>query len=158
MTEETFLTAEGFAKLQEELEYLRTVRRQEIAEQIRDAKEGGDITENAGYEQAKEDQAFVEGRIMTLEKILRTVVIIEENGPSDRVELGSRVTVVEVEDDKRTPPETYRIVGPTEANPLDGSVSYESPLGRALIGRTVGDSVSVSAPTGEILFEITDID
>ena len=157
MTEETFLTAEGFAKLQEELEYLTTVRRLEIAEQIRNAKEDGDISENAGYEQAKEDQAFVEGRILTLEGILRSAAIIEENAPADRVGLGSHVTVVEVEGDKRSPPETYRIVGSAEANPSNGSVSYESPLGRALMGGVIGDSVAVSAPRGEIHFEIVNI-
>lgn len=158
MVEEiSFLTAEGYAKAQEQLEYLKTVRRQEIAENIRNAKEDGDISENAGYEQAKEEQAFVEGRILSLERLVRTAMIIEENGPLDQVGLGSRVTVVEVEEDWRSPPETYRIVGSAEADPSNGRVSNESPLGQALMGRSVGESVTVSAPRGEIRFEIVDI-
>jgi len=157
MVEESFLTAEGYEKLVKELEYLTTVRRQDVAEKIRNAKEDGDISENAGYESAKEEQAFVEGRIMTLQKILQTATIIEENGPADEVRLGSQVTVVEVEGDWRSSPETYRIVGSTEANPSSGRVSNESPLGRSLIGRSVGDSVTVSAPRGEIYFEIVSI-
>ena len=157
MAEETFLTAEGYNKLQKELEYLKTIRRREIAEQIRNAKEDGDISENAGYDQAKEDQAFVEGRIITLEKILQTAAIIEENGPSDQVRLGSRVTVAEVENDWRSPPETYRIVGSTEADPSSGLVSNKSPLGKALMGQGVGQHVTVSAPRGDIHFEILSI-
>ena len=157
MAEETFLTAEGYTRFQKELEYLETIRRREIAEQIRNAKEDGDISENAGYDQAKEDQAFVEGRIITLENILQTAKIIEENGPSDQVRLGSRVTVVEVEDDWRSPPETYRIVGSTEADPSSGLVSNESPLGKALMGQGIGQSVTVSAPRGDIHFEILSI-
>lgn len=158
MVEETFfLTAEGYAKLQTELEYLKTIRRHEVAENIRSAKEDGDISENAGYESAKEEQAFVEGRILTVEGILRTAIIIEEDGPSDQVRLGCHVTVVEVEGEWRSPPETYRIVGSTEADPSDGRVSNESPLGRALMGRGVGECVTVSAPRGEIHFEIVSI-
>ncbi len=158
MVEETsFLTAEGYKKLLAELEYLRTVRRHEVAERIRSAKEDGDVSENVGYESAKEEQAFVEGRILTVEGILRTATIIEEDGPSDQVRLGCHVTVVEVEGERRSPPETYRIVGSTEADPSDGRVSNESPLGRALIGRSVGESVAVRAPRGEIHFEIVSI-
>lgn len=157
MIEETFLTAEGYTKLKKELAYLKTVRRREVAERIQIAKEDGDISENAGYESAKEEQAFVEGRIMTLEGIIRTAVIIKENGPVDQVGLGSRVTVVEVEGDWRSPPETYRIVGSTEADPSNERVSNESPLGKALMGRAVGESVTVSAPRGDIHFEIVSI-
>lgn len=157
MAEQTFVTAEGYAKLQEELEYLKTVRRQEVAEKIRSAKEDGDISENAGYDQAKEEQAFVEGRILTVEGILRTATIIAENGPADQVGLGSHVTVVELAGEWRSPPETYRIVGSAEANPSRGRVSNESPLGKALIGRSVGENVTVSAPGGKIHFEIVGI-
>jgi transcription elongation factor GreA len=155
--EASFLTAEGYKKLQEELEHLKTVRRQEVAQRIRIAKEEGDISENAGYDQAKEEQAFLEGRIMTLEQLLRTAVIIEENGPADQVRVGSRVTVVEIEDSRRSPPETYRIVGSTEADPSSGRISNESPLGEALIGRSVGEQVAVSAPGGKARFEIMSI-
>jgi len=158
MVEETsFLTADGYKRLRAELEHLKTVRRQEVAEMIQSAKEEGDISENAGYDQAKEEQAFLEGRIMTLERILRTAKIIEENGPADRVGLGSHVTVVEIEDGRRSSPETYRIVGSTEAYPAEGRISNESPLGEALIGRSVGEKVAVSTPGGEIYFEITSI-
>ncbi len=158
MVEETaFLTAEGYEKLQTELEHLKTVRRHEVAENIRDAKEGGDISENAGYEQAKEEQAFVEGRIMTLEGILRAAAIIEETGPTDQVGLGSRVTVVEIAGERRSPPETYHIVGSAEADPSSGRISNESPLGKALIGLSASESVTVSAPAGDIRFEIVSI-
>jgi len=155
--ETTFVTGEGYEKLQAELEHLKTVRRREVAEQIRRAKEDGDISENAGYDSAKEEQAFVEGRIMTLERILRTATIIEDNGPSDRVGLGSRVTVVEIEKDRRSPPETYHIVGSTEADPSNGRISNESPLGKALMELSAGESVTVSTPGGDICFEIVSI-
>jgi transcription elongation factor GreA len=158
MTEKTFfLTAEGYEKLRAELEHLKTVRRHEVAEKIRSAKEEGDLAENAGYDQAKEEQAFVEGRIMTLERILRKTAIIEDKGPTDRVGLGSRVTVVEVNGDWRSPPETYHLVGSAEADPTSGRISNESPLGKALMGQNVGQSVTVSAPSGLIHFEIVGI-
>ena len=159
--ETSFLTAEGHERLQAELEHLETVRRREVAAKIQSAKEDGDISENAGYEQAKEEQAFLEGRIMTLQGILRMVTIIKENGPADRVGLGCRVTVVEVEvegeGERHSLPETYRIVGSAEADPFSGRISNESPLGQALLGRRVGENVAVSAPGGEIRFEIVSI-
>jgi len=158
MAEKTFfLTEEGHEKLCAELEYLKTVRRREVAEKIRSAKEEGDLSENAGYDQAKEEQAFVEGRIMTLERILRTTAIIEEKGPTDEVGLGSRVTVVEVDGDWRSTPETYHLVGSAEADPSNGRISNESPLGKALMGLSIGQSVQVSAPSGVLYFEIIDI-
>ena len=159
--ETSFLTAEGYERLRAELEHLETVRRREVAAKIQSAKEDGDISENAGYEQAKEEQAFLEGRIMTLQRILRAVTIIEENGPADQVGLGCRVTVVEVEGEgegeRHSLPETYRIVGSVEADPFSGRISNESPLGQALLGRGVGENVAVSAPGGEIRFEIVSI-
>ncbi len=157
--ETSFLTAEGYERLRAELEHLETVRRREVAAKIQSAKEDGDISENAGYEQAKEEQAFLEGRIMTLQGILRTVTIIEENGPADWVGLGCRVTVVEIEGEgeRHSLPETYRIVGSAEADPFSGRISNESPLGQVLLGRRVGENVAVSAPGGEIRFEIVSI-
>jgi len=155
--ETSYLTAEGYQRILVQLEYLKTVRRLEVAEKIRSAKEDGDITENAGYDQAKEEQAFLEGRIRTLEQVLRTATIIEENGSADQVRLGCRVTVVEIEGEGRPSPETYRIVGSTEADPSKGSISNESPLGRALIGRGIGDRVIVNTPGGKIHFEIVNI-
>ncbi len=147
----TFLTPEGLKKLEEELEYLRTVRRREVAQRLRAAlEEEQDVLENAEYEDAKNEQAFVEGRILTLETILQSAVIIEEGGPTDRVGIGSRVTVAE----KDGEPETYHIVGSTEADPKSGRISNESPLGKALLGHRVGDEVTVNAPDGILCFRI----
>lgn len=154
MTEkEVFLTPEGVQKLREELEYLTTVRRQEIAERLHAAIQHGDISENADYENAKNDQAFIEGRILLLEETLKHATIIEAQGPSDTVQLGSQVTVAE---DGREP-EQFHIVGPMEANPRLGRISNESPLGRALLGHRVGDAVTIEAPAGTLLFRILSI-
>jgi transcription elongation factor GreA len=152
--QETFLTPEGHKKLEEELHYLKAVRRPEVAQAIHDAKMDGDVTENAGYEEAKRQQGFVEGRIMTIETMLNSAVIIESNGPSDKVGLGSRVTVVE----EGLDPETYTIVGSAEANPADGRISNESPLGRALMGRKVGDTVAFETPGGLVEMELLHIE
>jgi transcription elongation factor GreA len=155
MTEQTtFLTSEGLRKLEEELEYLRTVRRQAVAQRLRAVlEEEQDILENAEYEDAKNEQAFVEGRILTLETILKNVVIIEEGGPADRVSIGSRVTVAEEKEE----PETYHIVGYAEADPKMGRISNQSPLGQALLGHRVGDEVIVNAPDGILRFRIVAI-
>ena len=149
----TFLTPEGLKKLEEELEYSRTVRRQEVAQRLRAVLQEQDILENAEYEDAKNEQAFVEGRILTLEEILKNVAIIEEGGPTDRVGIGSRVTVAE----EGGEPETYHIVGSVEADPKRGRVSNQSPLGKALLGHRVGDEVIVNVPDGVICFRITAI-
>ena len=150
----TYLTAAGKQKLEKELEYLCTERRAEVAKRIHDAKEDGDISENAGYEAAKHEQAFVEGRILTLEALLKRVEIIGKPIQGDTVCLGSRVTVVE----KGGRPETFRIVGPAETDPVEGLISDESPLGRSLMGCQVGDPVMVQAPDGPVGFEILSID
>ena len=150
----TFVTPEGLKKLEEELEYFRTVRRQEVAQRLRDVLEGQDVLENAEYEDAKNEQAFVEGRILTLETILKTAEIIEKGGPSDRVGIGSHVTVAE--DDGE--PETYHIVGSAEADPQSGRISNESPLGKSLLGYRVGDEVIVNAPDGILSFRIIAIE
>lgn len=156
MSEKTiFLTPEGRRKLEEELEYLRTVRRQEVAESIHLAKEEGDITENVAYDAAKNEQAFLEGRILLLEAMLENAVIIEGDGSTDKVSLGTRVTVVERGSDK---PETYYIVGSAEADPANGRISNESPLGRALMGHQVGEEVAVSTPSGVLHFQILSIE
>jgi len=149
----TFLTREGYQKLNQELNHLRTVRRQQIAQRLHLALAEGDILENAELEDARNEQAFVEGRILALENMLGDVVIIEEDGPHETVELGSRVTVVE-EDES---PETYHIVGSAEADPANGLISNESPLGRALMGRRVGEIAEVNAPDGVLVFRIADI-
>jgi transcription elongation factor GreA len=150
-----YLTQEGKKKLEEELEYLRTVKRAEIAQQIHQAKAEGDVMENAGYEEAKTAQAFLEGRIITLEKILENAVIIEKPEGADQVCLGSKVTLLEEGKDEL---ETYVIVGSTEADPLQGRISNESPLGKALMGAKVGDTVVVNAPAGRITFKVISIE
>ncbi|MGD8473720.1 MAG: transcription elongation factor GreA [Anaerolineae bacterium] len=152
--QETFLTPEGYKKLEEELEYLKNVRRPEVAAAIHEAKMDGDVSENAGYEEAKRQQGFLEGRIITVETMLRNAVLIETNGASDTVILGSRVTVVEDGFD----PETYTIVGSAEANPGDGRISNESPLGKALMGHRVGDLVSFKAPGGTVEMKLISIE
>lgn len=151
--QQTFLTSKGFDRLEGELHHLRKVKRQEVARRLHEALTEGDILENAELEDARNEQAFVEGRILTLETILRNAVIIEENGPRDSVGLGSRVTVVEGDE----PPETYHIVGSAEADPIKGLISNESPLGRALMGRKVGETATVNAPAGLLVFEVVDI-
>jgi transcription elongation factor GreA len=154
MTNHTFLTPEGRQKLEEELDHLKTVRRPEVARAIHEAKMDGDITENAGYEEAKRDQAFLEGRIMTIEGMLENAVIIESNEGSDAVALGSRVTVAEEGFD----PESYTIVGSAEADPGSGRISNESPLGKALMGHRVGDKVTFKTPGGRAEVEILSLE
>ncbi len=151
-----YLTAEGLKELEARLEYLRNVRRQEVATRLRLAmEEGGELVENAEYEDAKNEQAFVEGEILRLESILSNVQIIESDGRKDIVGLGDRVTVQEVGYPET---EVYYIVGAAEANPSEGRISHKSPLGRALIGCKVGDRVTVKAPDGDIEFEIKAIE
>jgi len=153
MAEKKFLTREGYDRLMQELEYLRTEKRAEIADRIRSAKEEGDVSENAGYEDAKHEQSFVEGRIQELEALLKVAQIIEDTGYLDRISIGATVVVQE----PGYLPETYQIVGSAEANPSEGRVSNESPLGKALLGRKVGERVKVNTPAGEVTFEILGI-
>jgi len=153
--QQVFLTREGYKKLEEELHYLRTVRRQEVAERLRAAQEDGEVLENAEYDDAKNEQAFLEGRILELETILRNAVIIEEKSHRrDAVGLGCQVTIMEVGGGEL---ETYHIVGSAEAEPERGYISYLSPLGKALLGHKVGDEVTVDAPDGELHFRIISI-
>lgn len=149
-----FLTPAGRAKLEAELDQLKTVRRSEVAERIHSAKEEGDIMENAAYDEAKNEQAFVEGRILTLEQMLKNAVMINETRASDFVGIGSYVTVVERGD---ADDEMYQIVGSAEADPTRGRISNESPVGRALLGKRVGDEVQVKIPDGVRHLKITEI-
>jgi transcription elongation factor GreA len=153
-TEPVYLTAEGVEDLRRELEHLTKVKRPALAERLRHAIQQGDLSENADYQIAKEEQGFLEGRIRQIEVMLQRAVIIEDNGPTDKIGLGSKVTVIEEDMDDE---EVFLIVGPAEANPADGRISNESPLGQALMGRQVGDKVSVEAPGGEIAFKIVAI-
>jgi len=150
----TYLTPEGKLKLEEELEYLKTTKRKELAERLNFAIKQGDLSENADYIAAKEDQAFLEGRIRTLENMLRHVTLIEEQTGGE-VRLGSRVTVSEVGADD---PETFSIVGAAEADPTRQRISNESPLGRALLGKHIGDEVEIDAPAGKMTFQIVSIE
>jgi transcription elongation factor GreA len=149
-----YLTQEGKNKLEEELKHLVTVRRKEVAAAIQSAKEEGDISENSAYDEAKLSQAFLEGRIQTIEAQLREAVIIQKNGNGDHVNVGSKVTVTEEGFD----PETYHIVGSTEADPLNGRISNESPIGKALLGAKVHDTVTAETPNGQIVFKIVKIE
>ena len=148
-----YLTKEGKEKLQEELEYLTTVRRREVAEAIKSAKEEGDLSENSAYDEAKLNQGFLEGRVQTIENQLRNAVIIDKNGKSDKVSIGSTVTVEE----EGFGEETYQIVGSAEADPLEGKISNESPIGMALIGAKVGDQVKAETPGGETIFKVVKV-
>jgi len=147
-----FLTKE----LQDELDYLRKVKRQEVAERLHEAMEGGELIENAEYEAAKNEQAFVEGRIQELDALLASAKIIEDNGTkkrSDGVQLGSKVTIKE----GNFEPEVFTIVGIAEANPREGKISNESPIGKAILGHKIGDSVKVETPGGTYTVKILKI-
>lgn len=147
-----YLTQNGLESLQKELDYLVNVRRQEIAQQIAEAKAEGDLRENAGYDEAKNAQAFVEGRIQELKIKIRNAQIIDNSQmPDNQVALGRKVVVKENGYDDE---ESYTIVGSTETDPSNGRISNESPIGKALLGRTVGEIVSINVPAGEIEFEI----
>jgi len=148
-----FLTPEGRKKLEEELEYLRTIRRTEVAQSLKSAIDEGDLSENAGYEEAKREQAFVEGRIRSIEAILGNAQVLESNGEHEIAALGATVTILEDGGE----PEEYQIVGRTEADPLQGRISNESPLGKALIGKRVGDVVKVNTPGGAMQVKIVSI-
>ncbi len=149
-----FLTRDGYRKLQDELDYLRTYKRQEIAERLHDAMDGGELIENAEYEAAKNEQAFVEGKIKELEVLLASAHIIGEKPPElEAVQVGSTVTIQEEGAD----PEVYKIVGAAEANPAAGQISNESPLGKALLSHKVGDRVQVDAPAGAFVVGILKI-
>ena len=149
---ENFLTPEGLAKLEEELKHLRTVRRQEVAERIQKAKELRSTVTSPEYEDAKNEQGFVEGRILELERIIKNAVIIHPEA-ADLVQLGSRVTVHHQDGSE----EHYTIVGSVEVDPVEGKISNESPVGKALLGKRVGDEVEITVPAGVLQMTITEI-
>jgi transcription elongation factor GreA len=153
MSEQQYLTAEGAKKLKQELEDLKGPQREIMAKRLREAISQGDLSENADYHKAKEDQSFLEGRIQDLEYILQNAVIIE-NTNSDTVQVGSTVTIEE----DGFPSETYYLVGAQEADPRNGRISNESPIGKALIGKRVGDQVEVETPNGNIRVKIIKIE
>ncbi|GAP12414.1 transcription elongation factor GreA [Longilinea arvoryzae] len=142
----SFLTRDGYRKLQEELDYLRTQKRQEIADRLHEAMEGGELIENAEYEAAKNEQAFTEGRIKELEVLLASARVIDEGAQAaESIQVGNKVTIQEEGTDSN---EVYTIVGAAEADPNDGLISNESPLGKALLNHKAGDRVQVDAPAG----------
>ena len=147
-----YLSKEGLEKLREELEEMTNVRRAEVAARIHEAKEHGDITENAEYEDAKNEQAFVEGRIQALSALIKNAVVIDENHSTTHVQIGSTVTI-QSDDGK----EKFTIVGSAEAAPAQGRISNESPVGRALLGRKKGDTVTVTVPAGDSSYKIVSI-
>lgn len=150
-----YLTAEGLRKVKEELEYLTTVRRREVAQMIAEAKAEGDISENAGYDEAKTAQGFLEGKIRELEAVISQAEVIQESeATTHHVTLGKTVVVREIGSDEE---ETFTIVGSREADPGNKRISNESPMGKALMGKVVGDRAMVSTPGGAIEFEILGI-
>ena len=149
----TYLTAAGAEKLRSELDELTSARRAELARRLRAAIQMGDLSENADYITAKEEQAFVEGRILELEEMLRSAVIITEHAEGQDVAIGATVTIVA----DGSAPEQYTLVGPTEADPASGRISHESPIGRALLGKRKGDTAIADTPAGQLTFEIVSI-
>jgi len=153
--EDVYLTAEGAAKLKEELAHLKGPAREELAQRLRSAIQMGDLSENPDYHKAKEDQAFLEGRIQELEYLLINAVIIDESrAQRDVVDVGAHVTIQEED----YPPEVYMMVGAKEADPRNGRISNESPIGQAMLGRRVGDTVTAETPGGKLKFKILKIE
>lgn len=148
------MTAEGFLALEEELNELKTVKRPQVIESIKDARAQGDLSENADYDAARNDQAVLEGKIKELEYLIEHAKIIEEEKIEGVVNLGSTVVINYVEDDEE---EEYKIVGSLEANPFENRISNESPIGKAVLGKKVGDVVSVESPSGSYEVKIIEV-
>jgi len=149
------LTLGGLKKLEQELEYLKTVKRRQVAERIKQAVEFGDINENSEYDDAKNEQAFVEGRILTIERMLRNAQVIDETDfKPDEVGVGSKVKVLDLEFEEEL---IYTIVGSAEADLLENKISNESPVGKALLGQKVGDVVEIAVPAGQLKYRILEI-
>lgn len=155
--DQTLVTKEGLKKLKDELEYLKTVRRSEVAQRLREAISYGDLSENSEYEEAKNEQAFVEGRVIELELKIKNAKIIADKKESrhKEVEIGCTVMLKNVTDGDE--PERYTIVGSTEADPLDHKISNESPIGKAVLGKLKGDRVEIRSPSGAIEYEVVSV-
>lgn len=155
MAKQVMLTDEGLKKYEEELEYLKTVKRKENAEKLKEARAQGDLSENAEYDAAKDEQGMIEARIMELDAMLKNVKIIDESELSNEiVHIGSKIKVYDCEFEEEV---SYQIVGSNEADPFNGKLSDESPVGSAFIGRKAGDKIDVETPEGVISFEILEI-
>lgn len=149
------LTYEGLKKLEDELQDLKVVQRKEIAQKIKEAREQGDLSENAEYDAAKDEQRDIEARIEEIEKILKNAeVVVEDEVDSDKINVGCKVDVYDVEFEEEI---EFQIVGSTEANSLEGKISNESPVGKALIGASIGDVVEVETPTGVMQYKVLKI-
>ena len=156
MAQEIKMSASGLKAMQDELEYLKTVRRKELAEEIKEARSHGDLSENSEYDEAKNEQGKLYSRIAELEEILQHVVIVDEsNAPTNVVTIGCKVTVADK--NGNTMP-AYRIVGSQESDPMNGIISEESPFGKALVGAKEGDTVTVEAPSGAIVYTVQKIE
>ena len=155
MDKKNILTYEGLKKLEDELENLKVVRRKEVSQKIKEAREQGDLSENAEYDAAKDEQRDIEARIEELEKILKNAeVVVEEEADLDKVSIGCSVKILDCEFDEEL---EYKIVGSTEANSLKGKIYNESPVGKALLGKQVGDTVTVETPAGEFSYKVLSI-
>ena len=155
MDKKNILTYEGLKKLEDQLENLKVVRRKEVSQKIKEAREQGDLSENAEYDAAKDEQRDIEARIEELEKILKNAeVVVEEEADLDKVSIGCSVKILDCEFDEEL---EYKIVGSTEANSLKGKISNESPVGKALLGKQVGDTVTVETPAGEFSYKVLSI-
>ncbi|MFH1781023.1 MAG: transcription elongation factor GreA [Patescibacteria group bacterium] len=150
---QTYITEEGLNKLKEELDILKNTKRKEIANRIKEAKELGDLSENAEYQEAKEEQSFVENRVLELESIIRNVNLIKKDKKANDVVVGSTIEVEKDGGNKFT----YTIVGSSEADPTKGLISNESPIGMAFLGKKVGEETQVEAPSGAIKFKVLKI-
>lgn len=154
MSDASYLTKEGLEKIQRELADMKGRQREELAKRLRTAIEQGDLSENADWTAAKEDQGFLEGRIQEYERVLSNVILIEDvEKNSSEVGIGDKVTIVE----SGEPEEVYQLVGPKEADPKNGRISFESPIGKALMGKHIGEKVTVETPGGNLKFKIVKI-
>ena len=155
MDKKNILTSQGLQKLEEELQNLKVVRRKEVAQKIKEAREQGDLSENAEYDAAKDEQRDIEARIEDIEKILKNAeVVVEEEVELDKISIGCKVKILDVEENEEL---EYKIVGSTEANSLKGKISNESPVGKALLGAKIGDVVKVETHVGELEYKVLEI-
>ena len=155
MAKKNILTYEGLKKLEDELQDLKVVKRKEVADKIREAREQGDLSENAEYDAAKDEQRDIEARIEEIEKILKNAeVVVDEDVDLDKISIGCSIRILDIEFDEEL---EYKIVGSTEANSLKGKISNESPVGKALLGKKVGDTVTVETQVGEIAYKVLEI-
>ena len=155
MDKKNILTYQGLQKLEEELQNLKVVRRKEVAQKIKEAREQGDLSDNAEYDAAKDEQRDIEARIEDIEKILKNAeVVVEEEVELDKISIGCKVKILDVEENEEL---EYKIVGSTEANSLKGKISNESPVGKALLGAKIGDVVKVETHVGELEYKVLEI-